>query len=186
LRHAPPGHAVWRWTCADSEAFLHAGGAGCRLFDRGHVAVLIRGSVTDTWSRTPSDLGRLSHKLVEAYLEHGSLHIDGLEGCFTLALIDGKTNTVLVYRNLVGDHNAYYHESGDGLLIGSNLADLADACRTPPRPNNDDLPTLFLNRTIPGRNTLFAGCHRLMPGEQLTRKGGPVFLVQRQTFGDLR
>lgn len=179
LPRLPAGFLGWRW----GEAFLHAGGSGCRLFDHGDVAVLLRGSVRDGRSATDA---ALATRLVHAYRADDTLAIDGLEGSFTLALLDGRAGILLVYRNLVGDHNTYYRETSASLLFGSNLADALQADPDEPRPNNDDLPTLFLNRTIPGRNTLFAGWHRLLPGEQLTRKQGRVFVVQRQTFADLR
>lgn len=180
------GWQAWRWTHNERESFLFAGGAGCRLFARFDVAILLRGFVTDTWSRQPHDLDLLASKLLRVYRQEGSLHIDGLEGSFSLALVDGKAGKVLLYRNLVGDSNSYYRETSSGVLFGSNLADLIEASGESPRPNHEELPTFFLNRTVPGRNTLFAGYHRLFPGEQLQAKDGKTSVVHRRTLGDLR
>lgn len=181
-----PGWDSWHWADQDAEAFLQAGGAGCRLFDHGSIAVLIRGFVLDTWSRTPADLELLANKLVEVYRNDGMLHIDGLEGSFTLALLDAPAGRVLLYRNLVGDSHTYYHEQTRNVLFASNLADLLRLAGATLEPNNEELPTYFLNRNVPGRNTLFKGFHRVLPGEQLQRKSQTVQLMQRRTLGDLR
>lgn len=186
LRPAPPWAGdAWRWAAGAGELFLHARGNCCRLFDFGPRAVLVRGHVVDTWSRRPSaDL--LAERLHQAYLEQGLLAVDGLEGSFTLALLDGEAGRVLLYRNLVGNGYTYYHSVGGGLLFASNLATLVEVSGETPRPSEDDLPTFFVNRNVPGRNTLFAGFHRLLPGEQVQLRDGRLTWAQRRTLGDLR
>ncbi len=101
------------------------------------------------------------------YLEHGELAVDWLDGSFTLALLDGQARRVLLYRNLVGSGFTYYRAAADGLLFGSNLAELIDVSPVSPRPNRDALPAFFLYRCVPGRETLFDGFFRLLPGEQV-------------------
>jgi asparagine synthase (glutamine-hydrolysing) len=183
----PPfaGDTGWEWSSLAGECFLHARGACCRLFARGPRVLLIRGPIVDTTARRPNDLTLLAERLHRLYLARGVLALDGLEGSFTLALLDGEAGRLLLYRNLAGAGFTYYHESRRGLLFGSNLTGLVDASGASPRPNEDDLPSFFLNRTLPGRNTLFAGFHRLLPGEQLRFGGGQVLLTQRQTLGGL-
>jgi len=176
----------WHWAGRDVEVFLHASGPCCRLFEFGAQALLFRGPIVDTASLCPRDLELLADKLLTRYLAQGKLVLDSLEGSFTVALLDGEAGRLLLYRNLVGAGFTYYHESRGGLLFGSNLAALVDATGESPRPNEADLPTFFLNRSVPGRNTLFAGFHRLMPGEQLRFEEGRGSLTQRRTFADLR
>src|SRR5947209_5169240 len=117
-----PADASWDWAGTDAELFLHARGPCCRLFDRGARALLFRGPVIDHTSRRPRDLERLADRLHDAYLAQGTLALDGLEGSFTVALLDGEAGRLLLYRNVVGTGFTYYHERAGGLLFGSNLA----------------------------------------------------------------
>ena len=134
----------------------------------------------------PLDLERVAEEIRCHYLEHGELAVEGLDGSFTLALLDGQAHRVLLYRNLVGSGFTYYHAASDGLLFGSNLAELVDASHVAPRPNRDALPAFFLYRCVPGRETLFDGFFRLLPGEQVCWDARGLTRVQRQTFADLR
>jgi asparagine synthase (glutamine-hydrolysing) len=177
----------WGWMGEDAELFLHASGPCCRLFTWDSLALLIRGYARPTGSSTePLDPERVAEELRCQYLERGELAVEGLEGSFTLALLDGQARRVLLYRNLIGSGFTYYHAAGDGLLFGGNLTDLVDAAHVIPRPNRGALPAFFLYRTVPGRETLFDGFFRLMPGEQVCWDARGLRRVQRQTFADLR
>ncbi len=181
------GWERWHWQNNETETCLVAGGAGCRLFARGELAVLLRGYIVDTRAQQPHDLEQLADRIVQGYRERGSLQLDGLEGCFTLLLLDGAAGKALIYRNLIGDSHTYYHErSGGGSLIASNLADLLEFAQVPIRPNDEELPAFFLNRMVPGRNTLFTGFLRLLPGEQLQVREGHIRRSLIRTLDDLR
>ena len=175
----------WEWVRPGGECFLYARGPCCRLFARGARVLLIRGPIIDTTAQRPNDLALLADRLHRLYRNRGTLALDGLEGSFTLALLDGEANRLLLYRNLAGAGFTYYHETRGGLLFGSNLAALVDASGVAPQPNEEDLPSFFLNRTLPGRSTLFAGFRRLLPGEQVHFDGVRVSLIQRQMLGGL-
>lgn len=178
--------ADWRWDGPDTSLFLNARGSSVRLFDWDGLVLLVRGYARPGGSSGPLDLERVAQQVRGEYVEHGTLAVDGLEGSFSLALLDGPARRVILYRNLLGTGATYYVAANGGLLFGSNLADLVDAAGTPPAPNRDALPTFFLYRTVPGRDTLFDGFHRLLPGEQLTRDARGLTRVQRHTFADLR
>jgi asparagine synthase (glutamine-hydrolysing) len=176
----------WGWVGEEAELFLHATGPCCRLFTWDALALLIRGYARPTGSDESLDLERIAEEVRCHYLEHGELAVEWLEGSFTLALLDGQARRVLLYRNLVGSGFTYYHASTDGLLFGGNLAELVDAAPAAPRPNRDALPAFFLYRWVPGRETLFDGFFRLLPGEQVCWDARGLTRVQRQTFADLR
>jgi asparagine synthase (glutamine-hydrolysing) len=93
---------------------------------------------------------------------------------------------VLLYRNLVGAGFTYYHAGPDGFWFGGNLADLVEAAGAPRAPNRDALPTFFLYRFVPGRDTLFEGFHRLLPGELACWDGRGLTRTQRHSFAGLR
>jgi asparagine synthase (glutamine-hydrolysing) len=176
----------WGWMGEDAELFLHATGPCSRLFTWDSLALLIRGYARPTDSREALDLERVAEEIRCHYLERGELSIGWLDGSFTLALLDGQARRVLLYRNLFGSGFTYYCSSADGLLFGSNLADLVDAAQVEPRPNRDALPAFFLYRCVPGRETLFDGFFRLLPGEQVCWDARGLTREQRQTFADLR
>ena len=176
----------WGWMGEDAELFLHAAGPCCRLFTWDALALLVRGYARPAGSAEALDLERVAEEVRCHYLEHGELNVAWLEGSFTLALLDGQARRVLLYRNLVGSGFTYYHAANDGLLFASNLAELVDAAHLAPRPNRDALPAFFLYRCVPGRETLFDGYFRLLPGEQVCWDVRGLTRVQRQTFADLR
>ena len=115
----------------------------------------------------------------------GELPVEQLEGSFTLALLDGRKGKLLLYRNLVGTGFTYYTERHGGLVFGGNLAELVRMLDGDCRPNRQALPIFFLYRSVPGRQTLFDGIFRLMPGELLTFDARGLKTEQRQTFADL-
>jgi asparagine synthase (glutamine-hydrolysing) len=176
----------WGWVADDAELFAHGAGAGCRLFTWDSLALLLRGHARPRAAGGPPDVERVAEEVRCHYLEHGTLDVDGLEGSFTLALLDGQARRVLLYRNLVGAGFTYYHAGPDGLLFGSNLAQLVDAGCAAPRPNRAALPAFFLYRFVPGPETLFDGFLRLLPGEQVNWEAGRLTRLQRHTFADLR
>jgi asparagine synthetase B (glutamine-hydrolysing) len=176
----------WGWMGEDAELFLHAAGPCCRLFTWDALALLVRGYARPSSGQEPLDLERVAEEIRCHYLEHGELAVEWLDGSFTLALLDGQARRVLLYRNLVGSGFTYYHADGDGLLFGSNLAELVTAAHVSPQANRDALPAFFLYRCVPGRETLFDSFFRLLPGEQVCWDARGLTRVQRQTFADLR
>jgi asparagine synthetase B (glutamine-hydrolysing) len=187
-----PGTAVehsdlWQCRGGGAELFLDAGGEHFGLFRFADLAILLRGYAAFAGPVRLPCPGDVAQAIREHYLLHGELPIKQLEGSFTVALLDGRAGRVLLYRNLVGAGFTYYCETASGLLFASNLADLLDARGVVPRPNDGAVPAFFLYRCVPGRETLFDGVYRLMPGELVT--WGPhrgLRRVQRQTLDDLR
>jgi asparagine synthase (glutamine-hydrolysing) len=143
----------------------------------------------------PTSTGRVvpaaqaARAVARHYMEHTDLAIDHFDGNFTVALLDGSRGSVQIYRDLVGNGLTYYAEHRGGLVFGSNLAEVVKALSSlgwQPSPNHEVLPVLFLYRSIPGRETLFNGIYRLMPGEVATFAGGRLARSQHRTFGQLR
>jgi len=177
---------AWTHVNGNRELFLYAAGSCCRLYSWGPLALLVRGPIACPASRDPLDLDLIAESLRHSYLEDGFLDIEGLEGAFSLVLMDGQVNRVLVYRHLAGNGCVYYHPARSGLLFGSNLAALVEANGETPGVNESALPAYFLNRFVPGRETLFDGFRRLLPGEQLQLADGRLTLVLRRAIADFR
>jgi asparagine synthase (glutamine-hydrolysing) len=179
-------HEDWGWINEGTELFLRGAASCCRVFVWDALVLLLRGYARPAGTDGPLDLERVAEELRCHYLEHGTLAVEDLEGSFTLAILDGQADRVLLYRNLVGTGFTYYHASPRGLLFGGNLAELVDASGTTPQPNRDVLPSFFLFRCVPGRETLFADYYRLLPGEQVIWDRRGLTRLQRQTFAQLR
>jgi asparagine synthase (glutamine-hydrolysing) len=175
----------WRCPFGDDELSLEVRGAAARLFSWGSLALLIRGYVRPAGTSGPLDLEGVAQELRCRYLEANDLAVDGLEGSFSVALLDGRSGRVHLYRNLVGAGFTYYHAGRDGFRFGSNLATLVEAARVTPRENLLALPTYFLFRFVPGAETLFDGFFRVLPGEQITWDGRVTTRRQRHSFADL-
>ncbi len=171
--------------CGEMSAFLDVHGNCFAVHTEDNVTLLIRGyALPDGAPRLP-DQRALAAELCQAYRTSGELPVKQLEGSFTLALVDGRKGRVLLYRNLVGTGFTYYTQAHGGLIFGSNLADLVALLDADPKPNQDVLPVFFIYRSVPGRETLFDGIYRLMPGELLSYDAGGLLVQQRQTFADL-
>jgi asparagine synthase (glutamine-hydrolysing) len=175
----------WGWMGGSAELFVRGAPACARLFTWDALAILLRGHVRPRGPSGGLDLERVAEEVRCHYLERGELAVDDLDGSFTLALLDGQAERVMLYRNLVGSGMTYYHAGPDGLLFGSNLAELTDLDGGA-RPNRDALPAFFLYRCVPGRETLFADFYRLLPGELVCWDARGLRRVQRHGFADLR
>ncbi len=165
--------------------FVRASEACCRLFTWDSLALVVRGTMRTSTRAESSEIDRMAEEIRSHYLEHGKLSVHNLEGSFSLALLDGQAGRVILYRNLVGTGFTYYCARPDGIHFGSNLAMLVDAIGDSPRVNQGALPTFFIGRFVPGRETLFDGIYRLLPGEQVSWATTGMERVQRQTFGSL-
>ncbi len=176
----------WEWITQATHSFLGQHGSGCFMASWESLTILIRGYARPVNVSGPLDLERVAGGLRYHYLEHGELDVDALEGSFTVVLMDGQADRVLLYRNLVGTGFTYYRVTSEGFFFGSNLVDLVDALTDAPAVNRDALPAFFLYRCVPGSETLFDGFSRLLPGEQIEWSPRGLKQRQRHSFGTMR
>src|SRR5262245_40277834 len=176
----------WGWVGQRSELFLRGDPVTGRLFRWDALAIFLRGYARPAGSSSVLDVERVAEEIRCHYLEHGTLDVDGLEGSFTLALLDSQAERVILYRNLIGTGMTYYHPSRDGLLFGGNLTELLALADGEPSANREVLPAFFLYRCVPGRETLFRDVYRLLPGEQVSWDRRGLTRQQRHTLGGLR
>jgi asparagine synthase (glutamine-hydrolysing) len=183
----PSERSPWRCSTSATDLFFETGGAHFEPFRFPDLTIFLRGYATFAGSPRLPCQEDIAQALYCHYLHHGTLPVEKLEGSFTVALLDGRDGKLLLYRNLVGTGSTYYAETPGGLLFAGNLTDLVDALGEAPGPNDGALPAFFLYRCVPGRETLFEGVFRLMPGEIVT--WDPCHGLRRsfaQTLADLR
>jgi asparagine synthase (glutamine-hydrolysing) len=176
-----------RHVVGDYELSLRSQPGHFRTASQGRLFALLRGYAGlangEAGGTAPAALLPI---VLEHYRRHQDLPIEHLEGSFTIAVVDGESGRLVLYRNMVGTGFTYYTRTSDGLWFGSNLADLVRSLPRVPGPNNEVLPAYFLFRFVPGRQTLFENVFRLMPGEFLLYDGRQLRRTQRQTIRGMR
>lgn len=183
----PASTAHKRHVHGDYELFLQARSDNDDIETLGQHSVLLRGYATPTDTELGGTGRRdLLRNLLGHYRRHQELPVERLDGSFTIMLVDGEAGRILLYRNIVGTGFTYYTETPEGLIWGSNLADLVENLQQTPTPNTEVLPAYFLFRFVPGRETLFKNIFRLMPGELLRYDARGLRRSQRLTIGGLR
>ncbi len=160
-------------------------GDGIEILIRSECAVFLRGyAVGGPTGLTNPDAQGLLARVLDKYLQDGQFTPEQYDGSFTLVLLDGRNGRVEMFRNLVGNTFTYYCEVPEGLVFGSNLAEVARRSGLPLRPDPEMLPVYFIYRFVSGGNTLFRGIKRLQPGERVSYQDGRLSVKQIQTFAD--
>ena len=113
--------------------------------------------------RTHSD----TETIVHLYEEYGRDCVKHLHGMFAFALWDSRRRRLFVARDRLGIKPLYYKLTGSEFLFGSEIKVIVDACNEPPRLNRAAVPEYLAFGYLSGRDTLFSGIRKLMPGHWL-------------------
>lgn len=113
----------------------------------------------------------LTHSDSEVVL-HGWAHwgrqsLERLNGMYAFALFEHKSRELWLVRDRLGIKPLYYAQLPDRLLFASELKALLPALPSAPAINPAALAQFFQNQHSSGRNTIFEGIHRVLPGEAL-------------------
>ena len=131
-------HSDWGWAGDDVELFVQARGDCCRLFVSGAQGPAHSWPDRRHLVAQPNDLDRVADDVYRRYREHGSLAVDGLDGSFTLALLDSQAERVMLYRNLIGTGFTYYHAPRRRPAVRRQPDRAAcELATAQPRPNGD-------------------------------------------------
>ena len=158
----------WQW-CAAHEQFdlgVQAIGRHLRVAKNDEQFLVLRGYCVERGNEN-RPLQATCNSLLRRYIRTRSLPFNLLDGSFSVALLDRPLGRILLYRNLVGCANTFYYFDSGSFLFANNLSDLIASRNVRRRPNESALPLFFVFRYVPGRQTMFDGIHRLMPGEQI-------------------
>ncbi len=105
--------------------------------------------------------------IVHGYEQWGVDVIQRLRGMFALGIWDGARERMLLARDRLGEKPLYYARVDGDFLFASEIKALLEDPRLRPQVNDAALPQfLVLGYTAPP-DTLFAGIHKLGPGEHL-------------------
>ena len=113
----------------------------------------------------------LSHSDSEVAL-HGWAHwgrasLKRLHGMYAFALFDHAQRELWLVRDRLGIKPLYYARLPDRVLFASELKALLAAMPQTPAINPVALAQFFQNQHSSGRDTIFQGIHRVLPGEAL-------------------
>lgn len=172
----------WLATREERQYCLRMHGSRCFSHAERSAVVVMRGYAVRSDDKECTPQSEVVAEVCRYFRTHGEFPVDGYEGSFTWVGLDPSRGLVLAYRNLIGSQDTFYANCGDSLLIGSSLAELAEALEPAPVPNDAVLPALFLYRTVPGSATLFSGISRLLPGELLRYESGRLAVKQLRTL----
>ncbi|MHC5011644.1 MAG: asparagine synthase-related protein, partial [Planctomycetota bacterium] len=153
---------------------------------RNEFTLILRGLACATDSDVPASAELLSGWLQGAGEDIAARLMSELEGSYSFVLIEKSGARAWLYRNLISGGPTYYWCQSGALLFSSNLASLLGVLPERAAVREEVLPSVFLFRTVPGRQTPARGVDRLMPGELLKYESGRIRLHQSDTFAQLR
>lgn len=106
--------------------------------------------------------------IVHAYEEYGIECLNKFNGCFAIAIYDGKH--LFLARDRVGEKPLYYYHKGNRFIFSSEIKALLTQIRAV--PNITENFKVF--ETVLDEETLFKGIFSLLPGSVLTFDGREV------------
>ena len=121
--------------------------------------------------RTRSD----TEVIVHAWEEWGEACLDRFNGMFAFALWDGRSETLFLARDRLGEKPLYYVDHGGHLLFASELKSLLCHPHIDRRLDPQAIEEFFAFGYIPDPRSIYRGIRKLMPGHYLKlRRGQPL------------
>jgi len=120
--------------------------------------------------RSHSDCEVLAH----LYEEEGAHFLKRLNGMFALAVLDRRTNTLLLARDPIGMKHLYWSRTPHGVAFASEARALFATGLVSPRPDWTSLGSYLSIGWVPSPGTAFAGLQRLEPGSYVLLRGDRI------------
>ena len=105
--------------------------------------------------------------IIHAYRVHGDDFLDQLNGMFAFALWDEEQEKLLLVRDRLGIKPLYYCRLPDRFVFSSEIKALIGQLPRQPRIRPQALAEFLQNQFNTGRETIFEGIERVLPGECL-------------------
>ncbi len=122
--------------------------------------------------------------ILHLYEAHGRDCVDHLRGMFAFAIWDKSKRELFIARDRFGVKPLYYvHDDHGNLFFASEIKSLLEAGAVKAEINFNALPDQLANHGTSGKETLYRGVKRLMPGSTMVWKDGQVDIRE---FWDLR
>ena len=108
-----------------------------------------------------------SEVALHGWARWGRESLKRLHGMYAFALFDHAQRELWLVRDRLGIKPLYYARLPDRLLFASEIKALLAAMPQTPAINPSALAQFFQNQHSSGRDTIFQGIHRVLPGEAL-------------------
>jgi asparagine synthase (glutamine-hydrolysing) len=108
------------------------------------------------------------------YRRDGERFAEGLRGMYAIALYDPTSERLLLARDPFGIKPLYYAETAEGFAFASEPQALFAAGVTTPTIATAQRNAFFQLQFTPGRETIFEGVNRVLPGETLVVAKGRI------------
>jgi asparagine synthase (glutamine-hydrolysing) len=112
--------------------------------------------------------------LARLYILKGADFLQHLNGVFSLALWDGKSQRLLLAIDRLGVKGLYWTREGDRLLFASRLGALRAVQEAPSELSAPALTQFLIFSVIPHPLTIYRGIEKLAPGTRLLFENGTV------------
>jgi len=145
------------------QPFYEPGGAALIANAEIYNYVELSKSFVDLPLRSRSDCEPALH----LYRKFGVSYVEKLRGMFAIALSDPREDLLLLSRDPFGIKPLYYAEIEHGLLFASEPGALIATGLIPPTVNTVAAHELLQLQFTTGRDTLFEGIKRVLPGETI-------------------
>ncbi len=106
--------------------------------------------------------------ILYAYQQEGDTGLQRLNGMFAFALWDAEQGKLLLARDRLGIKPLYYARLPDRFIFASEIKALLPQLPRMPEIRSQALADFLQNQFITGRETIFQGIERLLPGEALS------------------
>ncbi len=118
--------------------------------------------------------------ILHAYAEYGLDFLQHLGGMFAFALYDADQQQLILARDRLGMKPLFIAPRARDVLFASELKALLPAFNRTPAIHAEALAQYLQNQNSTGRETIFTGIERLLPGEAVLVKNGQV--TQRWSY----
>ncbi len=110
--------------------------------------------------------------IVHGYEQWGTGIFEKLRGMFAIALWDERNGHLLLARDRMGIKPLYTYRNGDRFVFASEVKAIFASGSVAPGLHSEMLECYLAFRYVPAPETLFAGIHKLSPGEFLKIENG--------------
>lgn len=105
--------------------------------------------------------------ILNAYLEWGELFVNKLNGMFSIAILNSKENSLILYRDRLGVKPLYIFESKDGFFFSSELKSFTTLDFFTHEIDYQSIANYLYFNYVPIPNTIFKNVRHLKPGHYL-------------------
>jgi len=170
------------------------GGTQPMTNEDGRVVVVYNGELYG-YGDTAQDLIRRGHRfrtrcdtemIVHAWEEWGTEALHHFNGMFAIALWDGRTDTLFLARDRLGEKPLYYTVTPDGFLaFASELPALLAALGETPPLDPQAVEDYFAFGYVPDPKSIYRGIRKLPPGHWLKITGRDGHLPEPRCYWDV-